>query len=179
MSIELILGCMFSGKTTELFRRVRRHGAALHRCLIIKYAADVRYDALSACTHDQSKMTAVAVSRLRDVADVDAYDVIGIDEAQFFDDLVEFCEELANRDKVVIVAALDGTFQRKPFGRVLELVPLAEHVTKLNAVCTICHKDAAFSHRKHPDGRTIAIGGAEAYAAMCRKCFNAHLLDPS
>ncbi|XP_046854787.1 thymidine kinase, cytosolic-like isoform X2 [Xenia sp. Carnegie-2017] len=100
------------------------------------------------------------------------YNVIGIDEGQFFPDIAEFCEELANKGKTVIVAALDGTFQRQAFGNVLSLVPLAESVVKLNAVCMNCFKDAAFSMRLGSETQVKLIGGAERYWSVCRECFH-------
>jgi len=98
-------------------------------------------------------------------------DVIGIDEGQFFPDLVEVCEKLAAAGKTVLVASLDGTFQRKPFGRTLELIPMAESVTKLQAVCMICFRDAAFSRRLGDETAIEVIGGADKYVAVCRECF--------
>ena len=100
------------------------------------------------------------------------HDVIGIDEGQFFPDLVDFCDEMANAGKIVIVAALDGDFRRKPFGSVLELVPLAESVTKLTAVCTSCFGTASFSKRIVNDTAVECIGGADKYIAVCRACFH-------
>ena len=99
--------------------------------------------------------------------------VIGLDEGQFFTDVVEFAENLANIGKTVVIAALDGTYQRQKFNRILELVPLSEHVVKLNAVCMMCAGDAAFTKRiKSNDDRLEVIGGAETYMATCRECHN-------
>jgi thymidine kinase len=96
-----------------------------------------------------------------------------------FPDIVEFCEELAEKGKTIIVAALDGTFQRKPFGRVLELIPLAEEVTKLNAVCMVCRKDAAFTKRLGSETQVELIGGSDMYISVCRSCFSADQKKPS
>ena len=171
-SIELVLGPMFAGKSTELARRMRRHTAAQRRCLVLKYAKDVRYSQECMTTHDQTKVGAVPVCRLAEVdAMVRDFDVVGIDEGQFYEDLVEYCEAWANAGKMVIVAALDGTFQRKAFNRVLELVPLAEDVRKLKAVCCVCHKDAAFTLRIGDETELEVIGGAEKYLATCRACY--------
>jgi len=98
------------------------------------------------------------------------YDVIAIDEGQFFGD-IEKCDMFANNGKTVIVAALDATFQRKPFGKVLELIPLAEKISKLSAVCVVCNSDAFFSQRIVEDSTIELIGGGESYRAVCRKCF--------
>lgn len=172
--IEIIFGPMFSGKSTELIRRIRRHTVAKARCLMIKYHKDLRYSSEDlVCTHDKQTWDSFPCAQL--VAAWDEalkHDVIGIDEGQFFPEIAAFCEALATRGKIVIVAALDSTFQRKPFGRILELVPLAENVTKLNSVCSQCHGDAAFSHRLAGDEEAVEmIGGLESYEALCRKCF--------
>lgn len=180
--IQLILGPMFSGKTSELLRRVQRHALASHRCTLLKSARDTRYTTSATggiaaarpqvTTHDRHSMTAVSVMRLSEAAHLaDATDVFGIDEGQFFPDLVEFAEQQANAGKIVIVSALDGTFQRRPFGSILELVPRAESVTKLCAVCRSCGCDAAFSHRLTPEKKTIVVAGSDKYEALCRACW--------
>ncbi|XP_044103267.1 thymidine kinase, cytosolic isoform X1 [Neovison vison] len=145
--IQVILGPMFSGKSTELMRRVRRFQVAQYKCLVIKYAKDTRYSS-SFSTHDRNTMEALPANLLRDVAqEALGVAVIGIDEGQFFPDIVEFSETMANAGKTVIVAALDGTFQRKAFGTILNLVPLAESVVKLTAVCMECFREAAYTKR--------------------------------
>ncbi|TRY82633.1 hypothetical protein DNTS_032578 [Danionella cerebrum] len=170
--IQVIFGPMFSGKSTELMRRVRRFQVAQYSCLLIKYSKDTRYSLSGMATHDRNTMEAVPASRLSDVK-LQALQacVIGIDEGQFFPDTVEFCEELANMGKTVIVAALDGTFQRKPFGNILNLVPLAESVVKLNAVCMQCYKEAAYTKRLGTEKEVEVIGGADKYHAACRCCY--------
>ncbi|KAJ8367535.1 hypothetical protein AAFF_G00315080 [Aldrovandia affinis] len=176
--IQVIFGPMFSGKSTELMRRVRRFQIAQYRCLVIKYAKDTRYCDQGMATHDRYTMEAVPSSRLGDVFTLalDA-EVIGIDEGQFFPDAVEFCEEMANRGKTVIVAALDGTFQRKPFGNILTLVPLAESVVKLNAVCMQCFREAAYTKRLGAETEVEVIGGADKYHAACRRCYGGLVAD--
>ncbi len=166
---------MFSGKTTELLKRVRRKVAASKKCLFVKYNGDTRYGqepVLS--THDKVHMAAKSVATLSEVENAAwHYDVIAIDEGQFFPgesitisklhrsgvwlhqklkqcwlvDLVERTEQWANDGKHVLVSALDATFQRKPFMNVLELIPLAENVIKLTAVCSDCHQSASFTKR--------------------------------
>jgi len=169
----LILGPMFSGKSTELIRRLKRYKVAKYEVLIIKYAKDVRYDELSIATHDkQTLMASEAATSLTDLTNkADDYDVIGIDEGQFFPDIM-WAETMANKGKIVLIAALDGTFQRKPFANVLELVPLAENITKLNAVCMNCFGEAAFSKRITDENSLEVIGGADKYMAVCRKCYH-------
>ncbi|XP_053426549.1 thymidine kinase, cytosolic isoform X1 [Nycticebus coucang] len=145
--IQVIFGPMFSGKSTELMRRVQRFQIAQYKCLVIKYSKDTRYSS-NFCTHDRNTMEALPACLLRDVTqEALGAAVIGIDEGQFFPDIVEFCETMANAGKTVIVAALDGTFQRKAFGPILNLVPVAESVVKLTAVCMECFREAAYTKR--------------------------------
>ena len=177
-SIQVIFGPMFSGKSTELKRRIELFELARKRCLVVKFAADTRYEgsAQNVVTHDQQMLRAKAARTLSEVENVaHSYDVIGVDEGQFFPDVVEACEVWANAGKIVIVCGLDGTFQRVPFNRMLELVPLAERVDKLTAVCCVCHADAAFTRRLGNETAVEIIGGADKYVATCRKCFFAPL----
>ena len=145
----------------------------------MKYAKDVRYDDNGIATHCGMTLSAVAATTLADLTQkAENYDVIGIDEGQFFTDTVAFAEEMANKGKFVVIAALDGTFQRKPFGDILSLIPLSENVTKLNAVCMNCFGDAAFSKRiaLERDGDAVeVIGGADKYMAVCRACYHSNV----
>lgn len=182
--IHLILGPMFSGKTSEMIRRIRRHTIAKKKCVVIKYSKDTRYNQKEekeekVYTHDLVSYKAVSCEKLCQISkdllgngngngDVD---VIGIDEGQFFSDLVSFCEYHANKGKLVIVAGLDGTYQRKPFETIINLLPLSETVIKLNAVCIECRGDASFSKRIGNEIQLEVIGGADKYSAVCRKCF--------
>jgi|JI10StandDraft_1071094.scaffolds.fasta_scaffold979132_1 thymidine kinase len=153
---------MFSGKTTELFRRIKRYTAAHENCLVVRYEKDNRYSSLHASTHDREMLKATGASALAQIADlVSQYDVIGVDEGQFYPDIVEMTELFASQGKKVVISALDGDFRRKPFGRVLELVPMAESVTKLTAVCTFCHNDAPFTRRITTETAIEVIGGAD------------------
>eukprot|EP00854_Cymbomonas_tetramitiformis_P011148 gene11148-13170_t len=132
-------------------RIIKRFRLAGKECLVIKYAGDTRYDDVAkqcVVTHDNQSLAACPARMLADLnEEAQQYDVIGVDEGQFFPDVVEFAERWANNGKIVVIAALDGTFQRKAFNNILELVPLAEKVTKLTAVCNICSQDAPFSKR--------------------------------
>lgn len=173
-SIQVVMGPMFSGKTTEMMWRVRRHQVARRRCLVVKYAKDMRYsdDQDVLITHDRQQTPAVAVTRLRDAwAQAVEAEVVGVDEGQFYPDLAEFCEDLANLGKTVIVACLDGTYQRKPFPSVSEMLPLAESVIKLKAVCMVCFGEAEFSKRLVADSQVELIGGADKYTSVCRRCY--------
>lgn len=193
--IEVILGPMFSGKTTELIRRMRRFKLANFKCVILKYGKDVRYSENDITTHDLQTLHAVPCYNLKVwhcllakifaicftglshgfqmyKSEANEYEVIGIDEAQFFPDLIEFCEELANRGKIVIVAALDGTYRRMAFGDILQLIPLAESVIKLSAICMSCFQNASFTKRISAEKAVEIIGGADKYMAVCRECFH-------
>ncbi|NWY68238.1 KITH protein, partial [Erithacus rubecula] len=157
---------------TELMRRVRRFQLAQYRCLLVKYAKDTRYSSSGVSTHDRSTMEALPAQLLHDVyKEALGAAVIGIDEGQFFPDVVEFCETMANAGKTVIVAALDGTFQRKAFGSILNLVPLAESVVKLNAVCMECYREASYTKRLGAEREVEVIGGADKYQSVCRACY--------
>ncbi|CAG0918865.1 unnamed protein product [Notodromas monacha] len=178
--IQVILGPMFSGKSTELVRRMKRFGVARHDCLVVKYAKDCRYDVENLATHDKQILPAVAANVLADVRHkAEGVSVIGIDEGQFFPDLKEFCEDMANERKIVIVAALDGTFQRQPFANVMNLIPLAEKVEKLTAVCMMCHdREASFTKRRGSETEVEVIGGEEMYLAVCRSCYGMDSCSP-
>ena len=177
--IEVVYGPMFSGKTSELIRRIRRYRHGRKRCLVIKWKGDSRYNADKAATHDSQLEEAIPLNHLipgdEDYPEfaklVSEADVIGVDEGQFFPDILEFCETMANLGKIIVVAALDSTFQRKPFGGILELVAIAEKAEKLSAVCKRCTKDAAFSKRISNETEVNVIGGADKYVASCRSCF--------
>nr|XP_008523101.1 PREDICTED: thymidine kinase, cytosolic isoform X3 [Equus przewalskii] len=157
--------------STELMRRVRRFQIAQYKCLVIKYAKDTRYSS-NFSTHDRNTMEALPACQLRDAAqEALGVAVIGIDEGQFFPDIVEFSEAMANAGKTVIVAALDGTFQRKAFGAILNLVPLAESVVKLTAVCMECFREAAYTKRLGTEKEVEVIGGADKYHSVCRLCY--------
>lgn len=173
--IDLILGPMFAGKTTELMRRVKRDIHARRKCFVIKYSGDKRYSDTNVANHDQMVLKAMAmVDHLEDVGNLwESYDVIAIDEGQFFPDLVSFCTMVADKGKTVYVSALDGDYQRKPFGKVCELIPHCEHVDKLAAVCMMCHQhEGNFTRRTVSSDKQELIGGADMYVAACRKCYN-------
>uniref|UniRef100_A0AC34QH49 Thymidine kinase, cytosolic n=1 Tax=Panagrolaimus sp. JU765 TaxID=591449 RepID=A0AC34QH49_9BILA len=170
--IHLILGPMFSGKTTEMFRLCTRQKLAGKQVKIVKYALDNRYDDNMASTHDRSKMEAVAAKEIKDVfPQLLEADVIGIDEGQFFTDIVEFAEKLANNGKIVFIAALDGNYRREPFPCIADLLALAENAFKLTAVCKPCGQPAPFTLRTIETTEVEVIGGEEIYMAVCRDCY--------
>lgn len=183
MSIELILGPMFSGKTTELLRRIAREYRANRQVLLVKYSKDDRYSSDSVASHDRLMMEdilTISCSNLHPIVSfVEKFKntehepiVIGIDEGQFFPDLIEFCEKMAQLGKEIHVAALDGTFERKPFPVIADLIPRSNNFIKLNAVCFRCKKDAPFSKRLGQDKKLEVIGGADKYESRCRECFD-------
>ncbi|WOG86215.1 hypothetical protein DCAR_0205416 [Daucus carota subsp. sativus] len=174
--IHVILGPMFAGKTTTLLRRVRAESLDGRRVAIIKSDKDTRYGLESIVTHDGEKFPCWPLSHLSSFKQrigPDVYDkleVIGIDEAQFFGDLYDFCSEVADYDgKTVIVAGLDGDYLRRRFGSLLDIIPIADSVTKLNARCELCDKRALFTLRKTGETKTELIAGADVYMPVCRK----------
>ena len=171
-SIELILGPMFAGKTTELLRRITRFELAKKTCVVMKYSKDTRYSSESVSTHDLQMRSAISCSLLMShIQECMKFDVIGVDEGQFFADIVEFSDYLANHGKIVIIAGLDGDFQRKPFGHILELIPKCESLTKISAVCTETGKDATFTQRTVESTELELIGGADLYRAASRASY--------
>ncbi|KAF9610253.1 hypothetical protein IFM89_021577 [Coptis chinensis] len=174
--VHVIVGPMFAGKTTALLRRIQKETDIGRSVAIIKSDKDTRYGLDSIVTHDGAKLPCWALPDLlsfRDKLGNEAYDkldVIGIDEAQFFGDLYDFCCKAADHDgKTVIVAGLDGDYLRKRFGSVLDVIPLADSVTKLTARCEICGKRAFFTLRKTGETQTELIGGADVYMPVCRQ----------
>ncbi|CAH1450176.1 unnamed protein product [Lactuca virosa] len=174
--IHVIVGPMFAGKTTALLRRIKSEGTNGRNIAMIKSSKDTRYAINSVVTHDGTKYPCWALPDLlsfKQKFGEEAYeklDVIGIDEAQFFDDLYEFCCTAADTDgKTVIVAGLDGDYLRRNFGPVLDIVPLADTITKLTARCEVCGKKAHFTFRKTKETKTELIGGADMYMPVCRQ----------
>ncbi|CAD6195689.1 unnamed protein product [Caenorhabditis auriculariae] len=175
--VTVILGPMFSGKTTELLRLHDRQVLARRGCILVKYAGDTRYDEHMIATHSSllGKGETVKAHRLSEIRDIlfrDAVQVVSIDEGQFFDDLAETVEELAQRNKVVCVAALSGTFERKPFPQVSLLLSYANEIKQVTAVCDDCGASAPFTFRSTMDKKVEVIGGSDTYKPLCRECYN-------
>ncbi|XP_073975192.1 thymidine kinase, cytosolic-like isoform X2 [Rhodnius prolixus] len=170
--IPLIVGPMFSGKTSELMKRIKRFKLVGFRCLIIKFAKDIRYSEENLASHDGKEMPAIATLKLMELSNVTVTcDVIGIDEAQFFPDTIPFCQEQLERGKIIVAAGLDATFRRTGFDDVLNLIPLAHSVDKLSAICMSCGGNAAFSKRVGTETEVVVIGGLDKYMAVCRECY--------
>jgi len=172
--IEVICGSMFSGKTEELIRRLKRVKIAEQSVEIFKPAKDTRYSTDEVVSHDARSIASTAVQQSAEILAVAAHiDVIGIDEAQFFDDsLTAVCEELALRGHRVIIAGLDMDFRGRPFGPMPDLLAVAEYITKLHAICNHCGNLATHTYRLTTDAETVVLGEKDIYEARCRHCFN-------
>lgn len=160
-----------------MLRLLRRWEVAGSRCLLVKPTIDNRYAPEAVVTHAGEKRKAVTVTNLKNIeVDWNTIDVVAIDEGQMFSDLYEICTDIVeNRGKHVIVAALDGNFLRKPFPQVIALIPMADEVVKLRAVCPFCHGDAPFSLRITDETDEIVVGGEDKYRAVCRDCYRKRL----
>ena len=163
---------MFSGKTEELIRKLNRAKIAKQRVEIFKPAIDTRYHEVDIVSHNANSIRSTPVQSAQEILLLSGdSQVIGIDEAQFFDEgLVEVCNKLAETGKRVIVAGLDMDFQGKPFGPMPHLMAIAEYVTKVHAICVVCGQLASFSYRKTKNSSQVMLGETESYEARCRKC---------
>ena len=172
--IEVICGPMFSGKTEELIRRLKRAKIARMNVEIFKPMIDTRYDEEHVVSHDSNFIHSTPVESSSNIELLaDDCDVVGIDEAQFFDDgIVEVCNHLANRGIRVIVAGLDLDYSGKPFGPMPNLLATAEYVTKLHAICTRTGDVAHFSYRKSEDEKQVILGEMDEYEPVSRSVFN-------
>ena len=175
-SIEVICGSMFSGKTEELIRRMRRAQFAKQKVEIFKPAMDVRYSEDSIVSHDRNSIPSTPVDNSGNILLLSGdIDVVGIDEAQFFDDgLVDVCNQLANQGIRVIVAGLDMDFKGKPFGPMPRLCAVADEVTKVHAICVECGNLAGYSHRLVKNDKLVLLGEKDEYQPLCRECYNRH-----
>lgn len=171
--IEVICGSMFSGKTEELIRRLKRAKIAKQKVEIFKPAIDIRYDEEAVVSHDSNQIHSTPVPASANIPLlINDEQVIGIDEAQFFDmELVGVCNRLANQGIRVIVAGLDMDYQGKPFGPIPALLATAEYVTKVHAICVKCGNLANHSHRTNLNDKLVMLGETESYEPLCRSCF--------
>ena len=171
--IEVVTGSMFSGKTEELIRRIRRAEIAKQNVGIYKPEIDNRYSDKDVVSHDSKAVSAIPVKSAKEIIELAKNnEVVGIDEAQFFeDDLVEVCNHLANNGKRVIVAALDMDFTGKPFGPLPQLLSIAEYVTKVHAICMRCGNLANYSHRLSDTKKLVMLGETDTYEPLCRSCY--------
>lgn len=172
--IEVICGSMFSGKTEELIRRLNRAKIARLRTAIFKPAFDRRYDESAIVSHNENTITSQPVQMAKDILEcIGDCEVVGIDEAQFFDEgILMVCQQLADSGRRVIVAGLDMDYEAKPFGYMPQLMSMAEYVTKVHAICMVCGEVASYSYRLSGQKERVLLGEADKYEARCRHCFN-------
>lgn len=172
--IEVITGCMFSGKTEELIRRLKRARFANQTFEVFNSMIDTRSRTNRIQSHDDTSITSHTAANAIEILKKTSYpEVIGIDEGQFFDkELPDVCMTLAGKGIRVIIAGLDMDYQGRPFGPVPYLMAIAESVTKLHAICLQCGNPALFSHRKKNVKNQVVVGASELYEPLCRKCFN-------
>ena len=175
--IEVVCGSMFSGKTEELIRRMRRGQFARQKVEIFKPSIDTRYSEEEVVSHDRNAIPSTPIDASAQIlllaTDID---VVGIDEAQFFDEgLVDVCNELANRGVRVIVAGLDMDYKGVPFGPIPSLCAIADEVTKVHAICVRCGALAYVSHRKVSNDRRVLLGETDEYEPLCRECYQRSL----
>lgn len=172
--IEVICGSMFSGKTEELIRRIKRAQFAKQKIVMFKPTIDVRYSVNDVVSHDKKSFASIPVVRAKDMLEfTDGVDVVGIDEAQFFDDeIVEIAQILANNGIRVIIAGLDMDYLGKPFGPMPALLSVADDIYKVHAICVRCGNLAYVSHRLVASEKQVLLGEVDAYEPLCRSCFN-------
>jgi thymidine kinase len=172
--IEVIVGSMYSGKTEELIRRLRRAQIARQRVEIFKPGIDTRYAADAIVSHSELRIPSRAVRRATDILHhAHEAQVIGIDEGQFLGpELIGVCEKLARRGKRVIVAGLDQDYRGRPFEPMPALLAIAEYITKTLAICMVCGAPANRTYRKLKRGGRVVVGGSDLYEARCRRCFD-------
>ncbi|HNB80739.1 MAG TPA: thymidine kinase [Chitinophagaceae bacterium] len=172
--IEVICGSMFSGKTEELIRRLKRAQIANLRIEIYKPAIDTRYDAQDIVSHNESRIPSTPVENSQQILLLaQEVDVVGIDEAQFFDaEMPAVAEQLALRGIRVIVAGLDMDFAGRPFGSMPAVLAMADYITKLHAICVVCGDIANYSYRKSASEATLLLGEKDVYEPRCRTCYH-------
>ncbi|MCK3684667.1 thymidine kinase [Maribellus sp. YY47] len=173
-TIEVVAGSMFSGKTEELIRRLKRAKIARQKVEIFKPSLDIRYSETEVVSHDENSIRSTPVENSANILLLSGdVDVIGIDEAQFFDNgLVDVVVKLADMGIRVIIAGLDMDFKGKPFGPIPGLMAVADYVTKVHAICVRCGSIAQFSHRLSEKEQVVLLGEKDIYEPLCRSCYN-------
>lgn len=171
--IEVVCGSMFSGKTEELIRRLKRAQIANRKVEIFKPSIDIRYDEVNVVSHNANSIRSTPVTHSENILLLtEGVDVVGVDEAQFLDaELPRVCEQLAQKGIRVIVAGLDMDFEGKPFGPVPHLLSIADYITKVHAICVKCGDIAHFSYRTSLEKGKILLGEKESYEPRCRACY--------
>ena len=172
-SIEVICGSMFSGKTEELLRRLKRGLFAKKKIIVFKPNIDVRYDEKKIVSHNKNQINSIIIKTPKEILGfVTDEDIIGVDEAQFFNaSLINICTILANNGKRVIITGLDMDFLGNPFNPIPQLLSIAEKITKLHAICVDCGGLANHSFRKNNERKLIKLGEQDIYKPLCRTCF--------
>ena len=172
--IEVVCGSMFSGKTEELLRRIKRAKFANQKILLVKPSIDIRYSDKNVVSHQGTSQDAILVNSAEEILDVWKNEkIVAIDEAQFFDDsILAVCNKLSKSGVRVIVAGLDMDYLGNPFGPIPNLLAIAEYVTKVHAICVSCGNLAQFSHRIINNDEQVVLGAVEEYEPLCRACFN-------
>jgi len=172
-AIEVICGSMFSGKTEELLRRLKRVELANIKFVVFKPDIDKRYDKKKIVSHDKNNIRAIPIKNANEIlALIKNANVVGIDEAQFFDSrLISICNKLANSGIRVVISGLDMDSNGKPFGIMPSLLAIAEKITKVHAICVACGEDANYSFRINENSQLINIGEKDKYRPLCRNCF--------
>ena len=171
--IEVVCGSMFSGKTEELIRRLKRAIFAKQKVVIFKPSIDTRYSEADVVSHDHNSISSTPVSSPKSILKLaQNFDVVGIDEAQFFDSgLIDICNQLANNGVRVIIAGLDMDFKGNPFGPMPQLCAIADEVSKVHAICVKCGQLASFSHRTVKNDKQVLLGETAEYEPLCRECY--------
>lgn len=177
--IEVIVGSMFSGKTEELIRRLRRAEIARMEVAIFKPEIDTRYSSDHIVSHSEQRFPSITVSHADDILDLcGSARVVAIDEGQFFgEEILEVCETLANKGKRVIVAGLDQDYRGRPFEPMPQIMAIAEYVTKTLAICVVCGNPANRTQRTVTDSDRLLVGAKNAYEARCRHCYEPPAAD--
>ncbi|MBI1836190.1 MAG: thymidine kinase [Flavobacteriia bacterium] len=172
--IEVVCGSMFSGKTEELIRRLRRAAFANQKVILFKPKIDNRYSEDSIMSHQGSTLEAISILSANEILAIwDGEFIVAIDEAQFFDEaIVSVCSKLAQNGVRVLIAGLDMDYLGNPFGPMPQLLCIAEYVTKVHAICVSCGSLAQFSHRFNSDKNQVLLGAKESYKPLCRSCYN-------
>jgi thymidine kinase len=172
--LHLIIGCMFSGKTTELLRIAKRLKSIDQTVALINYLEDTRYSTTDVTTHDKYSCD-IESHLINDLSslDVNSYSVICINEAQFFDGLKQFCMDMLSKSKIIYVSGLDGDFKQQPFGEILDLIPMCNTITRLHAFCKVCKNgNPAYFTKRLTNSKEQKLIGTDEYIPVCRK----HLL---
>jgi thymidine kinase len=175
MSLDIIIGPMFAGKSSRILSIVSRYASLGMSVLVVKHASDVRYgNEDDVITHDQRRVPCIRVESLNEVR-VESYQVIIVDEAHFFSGLVNFVKRVVEQEgRNLLLVGLDGDSHRRPFGELLECIPLADRVERITAFCRNCANGTPgmFSHRRQgPRDRQVIVGGADVYETLCRRCY--------